>query len=328
MTSRADDDARAAGQRVGGLLAVHAHPDDETISTGALLATWAASGAPVTVLTCTRGERGEVIPAGQAELAVDAVDPVDPVDLAAHRELELAAALAALGVTGHVFLDQVPGSGVAGRRFTDSGMAWVGPGRAGRTDDAPEDAFVRIPLDDAAGRLADLICERRPDVVVGYEPGGGYGHPDHVQAHRVMRRGVELAAGRGPASHRVPAVLWAAVDVAALRAGRAELSADGGLTPAGPDEPAPSAAVDPGQVDMSVDVLPVLDVVITGLRAHATQVQGVRALAGADGRAAVGCFALSNAVLQPVLRRECYRFDPDWAPAPVRWPDGVRAGIA
>ena len=320
MTSRADDDARAAGQRVGGLLAVHAHPDDETISTGALLATWAASGAPVTVVTCTRGERGEVIPAGQADLAVD------PARLAAHRELELAAALAALGVTGHVFLDQVPGSG--GRHFTDSGMAWVGPGRAGRTEDAPDDAFVRIPLDDAAGRLADLICERRPDVVVGYEPEGGYGHPDHVQAHRVMRRGLELAAGRGPASYRVPAVLWAAVDVAALRAGRAELSADGGLTPAGPDEPAPSAAVDPGLVDMSVDVLPVLDAVIAGLRAHATQVQGVRAVAGGDGRAAVGCFALSDAVLQPVLRRECYRFDPDWAPAPVRWPDGVRAGIA
>jgi len=72
----------------------------------------------------------------------------------------------------------------------------------------------------------------------------------------------------------------------------------------------------------------VLDAVITGLRAHATQVQGVRALAVADGRVAVGCFALSNAVLQPVLRRECYRLDPDWAPAPVRWPDGVRAGIA
>jgi len=322
VTSRADDDARAAGQRVGGLLAVHAHPDDETISTGALLATWAVSGAPVTVVTCTRGERGEVIPAGQADLAVD------PARLAAHRELELAAALAALGVTGHVFLDQVPGSGVGGRHFTDSGMAWVGPGRAGRTEDAPDDAFVRIPLDDAAGRLADLICERRPDVVVGYEPGGGYGHPDHVQAHRVMRRGLELAAGCGPASYRVPAVLWAAVDVAALRAGRAELSADGGLTPAGPDEPAPSAAVHPGEVDVSVDVLPVLDAVMAGLRAHATQVQGVRALAVADGRAAVGCFALSNAVLQPVLRRECYRFDPDWAPAPVRWPDGVRAGIA
>lgn len=322
MTTRADDDDRAAGRSIGGLLAVHAHPDDETISTGALLATWAASGAPVTVLTCTRGERGEVIPAGQADLAVD------PARLAAHRELELAAALAALGVTGHVFLDQVPGSGVAGRRFTDSGMAWVGPGLAGRTGDAPEDAFVRVPLDDAAGQLADLICERRPDVVVGYEPGGGYGHPDHVQAHRVMRRGLELAAGRGPAAYRVPAVLWAVVDVAALRAGRAELAADSGLTPAGPDEPAPSAAVDPSQVDLSVDVLPVLDAVIGGLRAHATQVQGVRALAGADGLAAVGCFALSNAVLQPVLRRECYRFDPDWAPAPVRWPDGVRAGIA
>src|SRR6478609_7192343 len=110
-------DAASTPTRTGGVLAVHAHPDDETLATGALLATWAASGLPVTLVTCTRGERGEVIGAGLAALEGDG-----PA-LAAHREHELAAALAALGVGDHVFLD-----GGVGPRYEDSGMAWLSSG--------------------------------------------------------------------------------------------------------------------------------------------------------------------------------------------------------
>ncbi|NKY41079.1 PIG-L family deacetylase, partial [Cellulomonas septica] len=84
---------------VGGLLAVHAHPDDETLSTGALLATWARAGLPVMVVTCTRGERGEVI--GDALAHLEGDEPA----LAAHRDTELAAALSSLGVADHAFLD-------------------------------------------------------------------------------------------------------------------------------------------------------------------------------------------------------------------------------
>ena len=186
----------------GGLHAVHAHPDDETLSNGALLATWAAAGRPVTVVTCTRGERGEVIPAGLRHLEGD------HAALAAHRELELAAALAALGVTDHVLLDRVAvphdpagdAPATQDRRFVDSGMAWAGAGRATAAADVPADAFVRVALDDAAARLAAVLRDRRPAVVVGYEPGGGYGHPDHVRAHQVHQTrarpiGVRVEAG-------------------------------------------------------------------------------------------------------------------------------------
>ncbi|MBC7290251.1 MAG: PIG-L family deacetylase [Actinotalea sp.] len=306
---------------VGGLLAVHAHPDDETLSNGALLATWAAAGLPVTVVTCTRGERGEVIPAGLAHLEGDG-----PA-LAAHREHELAAALAALGVTDHVFLDQVPGPGGAqpgARRFVDSGMAWAGAGRATAADDVDADAFVRVPLDDAAGRLAAVLRARRPAVVVGYEPGGGYGHPDHVRAHEVLHRAVALAAahedgaGTGAAPWHVPVVLWTVLQEQEWRAGLAQLRAGATGLPVASDTAVPSA-VRPGPVDVRVPVAPVLDRVLAALAAHRTQ---VHALGREAGGPAVARFALSNDVLHPVLADETYLVAAG-RPEDVRWPAAV-----
>lgn len=198
----------------GGVLAVHAHPDDETLTSGALLATWAAAGLATTVVTCTRGERGEVIGAPLAHLAGD------PPGLARHREHELAAALAALAVRDHHYLDRLPAPApargldrveragdaaaagpegtstthsTASTRYEDSGMAWLRTGRAGGAAEVPRRAFVGVALDAAAGRLALLLRARRPDLVVTYEPGGGYGHPDHVRAHEVTMRAVALA---------------------------------------------------------------------------------------------------------------------------------------
>lgn len=301
-----------AGDRPGGLLAVHAHPDDETLSTGALLATWAASGAPVTVVTCTRGERGEVIPAELAHLAGDR-----PA-LAAHREGELSAALAALGVTDHAFLDALRGVDGTPRRtrYVDSGMAWVSPGVAGPVPDAGPNAFSRVPLDEAAGRLAALIRARRPEVVVAYEPGGGYGHPDHVQAHRLTMRAVELAG------QAVPVVLWAAVDADQLAAAEARLpDPPPGLRRAEPGRAAPSAAVPAGQVDLRVDGAAVRDKVLAALRAHATQVQGIGVWPSPDAPA-LGWLALSDGVLRPLLRWEAYRVAAGSATT-VRWPGGV-----
>lgn len=325
----------APGRAVPGLVAVHAHPDDETLATGALLATWAASGAPVTVVTCTRGERGEVIGPALAHLEGDG-----PA-LAAHREAELAAALDALGVTDHAWLDALPEArpdalpdGVPAGRYADSGMVWVAPGRAGAAPDSGDAAFARADVEEAARRLAALLRERRPGVVVTYEPGGGYGHPDHVQAHRVTMRAVEVAADpladvAGP-PHTVPVVLWAAVDAAArtcaagelaARPEVADLAADGLHLPA-PDRAAPSAAVAPDQVDLRVDVLPVLDRVLGALRAHATQVQGVRAWPGSPAAAALGCLALSDGVVQPLPRQEAYRAARGRVDD-VSWPGGL-----
>lgn len=296
-----------------GLLAVHAHPDDETLSTGALLATWAAAGLPTTVVTCTRGERGEVIGRRLAHLAGD------PDALAAHRLTELAAALAALGVRDHVMLDEVAGDGP----WVDSGMIWQGEGRAALGTDVPEGAFALADVEVAAERLARVVRERRPAVLVTYEPDGGYGHPDHVQAHRVAMRAVELAA-EGAEGWAVPCVLWAALDADALQAGRAGCGAElapGLRTAVG--RPLPSAAVPPAAVDVRVDVPPVVEQVAGALGAHTTQVQAIRWLPEPDG-VALGCYALSDAVVQPLLAAESYRVAPGSAVGGEWWPAGVR----
>ncbi|SKC52411.1 PIG-L family deacetylase [Krasilnikoviella flava] len=326
-----------------GLLAVHAHPDDETLATGALLASRAAAGRPVTVVTCTRGERGEVIdtpshPTGLARLEGDG-----PA-LAAHRETELAAAVAALGgspgVVGHAFLDTVgvPGADT-GPRFEDSGMAWVAPGIAGPADDAPTTAFARVPLEDAAARLAALVRTLRPAVVATYEERGGYGHPDHVRVHGVVVRALSLAADPGAPLPGEPwggAELWQAVaPSAALRAGRralaaapeaAALAARAGLTFPDADEPLPPLAThdaalagdDPADVAVrTVDVAPVLDRVLAAMGAHATQVQhATRASAASGGEELLGWYALSNEVLAPVLAREHYLVSRPVVPRP------------
>jgi len=157
------------------LMLMHAHPDDETIGSGATMAKYAAEGAHVTLVTCTLGEEGEVIPAELAHLAADRDGT-----LGEHRVTELAAACAALGVTDHRFLG---GRG----RWRDSGMMGVA------SNDA-ENAFWRAGLDEAAGELVRIIREVRPQVLVTYDENGFYGHPDHIQAHRVAWRAFELAA--------------------------------------------------------------------------------------------------------------------------------------
>ncbi len=316
----------------GGLLAVHAHPDDETLATGALLATWAAAGAPVTVVTCTRGERGEVIPPELRHLEGDGER------LADHRERELAAALAVLGVTDHAFLDTLPTTAAAAApsqpdpaapprarrdRYEDSGMVWVGAGRAGSSGQVPPHAFVGAPLDEAAGRLATLLRERRPAVVASYDPEGGYGHPDHVRAHEVTMRAVDLARGDG----WEPAVLWRRAGRAALAAAQRALAGDAVRAALGsaydqftlPSDQLPALAVADDLVDLAVDARAVRERVLSALVAHETQVQAVRAVDGEP--ALVGCYALSNGVLAPLLAGEAYALVA--GPAPVL-PAGVR----
>jgi N-acetyl-1-D-myo-inositol-2-amino-2-deoxy-alpha-D-glucopyranoside deacetylase len=177
------------------ILFVHAHPDDETINNGATMARYAAAGAGVTLVTCTRGEQGEVIPAELSHLEGAGRS------LADYRAGELAAAVAALGVTDHRFLGDDDGT-----VYLDSGMAYDRDGGVVPSPDPPPGAFAPADVETAAGHLATVIREVRPQVVVGYEPGGGYGHPDHVQAHLVTMRAVELA-GAGT----VAKVYWTAV---------------------------------------------------------------------------------------------------------------------
>jgi len=221
------------------LLLVHAHPDDETITSGATMALYAAAGAQVTLVTCTRGEKGEVIPSPLKHLEGD------DEALAGHRVAELAAAMEALGVTDHRFLgdgarddDGYP----APVRYSDSGMAYDDNGNAVAAPDMAPDAFAVSDVDGAARHLVRVIREVRPQVLATYEPGGGYGHPDHVQAHRIAMRAVALAADPAGAGEpwQVAKVYWLV----------------------GPDD----------EVSTVVDASEHVEAKAAALRAHATQV--------------------------------------------------------
>ncbi len=253
---------------------VHAHPDDETLWTGALIAASAADGAPVAVVTCNRGERGEVIALPGTTSEGMAHLEGDGPGLAAWRERELAAALDALGPgIEHTFLDALPDDdgAPASSRYEDSGMVWVSPGVAG-PDPAVPGGFARVPLDEAAGRLAGFLRRTAATVVVTYEADGGYGHPDHVRAHQVTARAVELLGDEAPE-------FWQVL----------------------------SDQSDAERADVSVPVEPVLDKVLAAMRAHATQVQGAVRLAAEDAEpGVVGQFALSNDVVQQI--RACERY--------------------
>ncbi|MBK9476639.1 MAG: glycosyltransferase [Tetrasphaera sp.] len=176
----------AGAQRV---VVVHAHPDDETLSTGVLLASLVRSGVEVHVVTATRGERGGLVDGVQApEPGTEAY--------AVHRESELAGALAALGVDHHAFL----GSGAAraeGREprvYRDSGMRWVTPTVAGPADDAAPGSLVTAGVAETAADVTAYLTAVRADAVVSYDATGGYGHPDHVRLHEVT---VAAAADAG-----------------------------------------------------------------------------------------------------------------------------------
>lgn len=230
---------------------VHAHPDDESISTGATMARYSAEGCHVTLVTCTLGEEGEIHVPALAGLAADQAD-----QLGGYRISELAAACAAMGVADHRFL------GGAGR-YRDSGMM-------GSPANEHPRCFWRADLDIAAGQLAEIICEVRPQVLVTYDPEGFYGHPDHIQAHRVSMRAAELAgrAGRAPAK-----IYWTAVPRRVLEAG-VHLFAESTDNPfAGVErvDDLPFGTPDE-RIDAQIDAHHLAWAKEAALRAHATQV--------------------------------------------------------
>jgi N-acetyl-1-D-myo-inositol-2-amino-2-deoxy-alpha-D-glucopyranoside deacetylase len=161
------------------LLLVHAHPDDETINNGVTMAKYAALGAQVTLVTCTRGEEGEVLVNELANLASDKDDK-----LGEHREMELKDAMDELGIKDFRFL------GAPSKKWRDSGMM-------GTPANDRDDVFWQADLDEASIELVKIILEIKPQVLITYDEFGGYGHPDHIKAHRVAMRAAELAAAQG-----------------------------------------------------------------------------------------------------------------------------------
>ena len=265
------------------LLIVHAHPDDESIGTGATMAKYVAEGASVTLVTCTLGEEGEVLIPELAHLAADHDD-----SLGEHRITELTDAMAILGVTDFRFL------GGAGK-YRDSGMMGV-------ESNQRADCFWRADLLEAATDLVTIIREVRPQVVATYDDFGGYGHPDHIQAHRVTTYAIALAESPSfkpelGETWSVAKVYWTAFPKSRIGEGIAKLKEIG-------DE-SEFASMDPDDIPFAVDDS-VITTVIDGaaftsakfaaLTAHKTQVT-------ADS----GFFALSNNLGLEIFSEEHFR---------------------
>ena len=250
------------------LLLVHAHPDDETIANGATMAKYAAEGAHVTLVTCTLGEMGEVLVPELAHLAADREDR-----LGQHRIGELAAAMQVLGVTDHRFL------GGAGR-YRDSGMAESEDGGAMAPDEVRPDSFWRADLLEASDHLVEVIREVRPQVLTTDDQFGAYGHPDHVQAHRVAMYAALLAAvpsyrlDLGPA-WEIPKIYWNAMSESRLREGLRLLRDMGDKTTfegMEPDGPLPPFVTPDKWLTAGVDGMDYVDKKLKAMAAHATQI--------------------------------------------------------
>jgi N-acetyl-1-D-myo-inositol-2-amino-2-deoxy-alpha-D-glucopyranoside deacetylase len=229
------------------LLLVHAHPDDEATMTGATMACYARQGATVVLVTCTRGEVGEIV---APELA--GLRDGDSDGLARHRETELAEALAALGTARHHWLG---GRG----RWQDSGIPANGNAAT----------FARAEPGEAVRALVEILRAERPQVVVTYDASGGYGHPDHIQANRVTMAALDPAADPGFAPElgapwQVLKVYWMTVSRKVI-----QMAVGAGVLPS--VEAAPNSLPDE-EITAVVDGRQHLAAKVAALRAHRSQV--------------------------------------------------------
>ncbi|WP_308466730.1 PIG-L family deacetylase [Rathayibacter soli] len=221
------------------VLLAHAHPDDETISSGALVAELAARGIRVVLLTATLGEQGEVVLARQVEVrAALGTDPADdPAGFARLRERELGDAAAILGVAQRYLLGTAPARarGLPDRRYADSGMRWIREGLAGPAADVSSDALTAAPLAEVTDDIGALIELVSPQLVISYDDNGGYGHPDH---RRIREAALAAATATGIPfaellAEPAPDAEWLALDQHlatvqnALRSHASQITVDG-----------------------------------------------------------------------------------------------------
>ena len=248
-------------------LFVHAHPDDETINNGATMAQMVEDGVAVTLITCTRGEEGEVLVPELSHFASHAEDK-----LGEHRITELANAMKELGVKDHRFLGE----------YRDSGMM-------GAPQNENPASFWKCDVEEAAKQLASIIDEIKPQVMVTYDEFGGYGHPDHIQTHRVAMRAAEIS------NWKIQKIYWNIMPKSVVAQGMEAMKAQGSDffgaesvddLPFVKDDSFVSAVVHaPNQVDKKM----------AAMKAHATQIS-------LDGP----FFALSNNLGVQVFGDEYY----------------------
>lgn len=261
------------------MVVVHAHPDDETLWTGGMIARYAALGVSVTLVTCTLGEQGEVLTDELRGLAADRAD-----QLGGYRLAELRAAGAVLGITDQRFLGGIG-------RWRDSGMVAEPGARASVPAQLHPRAFAAGCLDEQVDALVDVLDAVRPQVVVTYGPDGGYGHPDHVRAHHVTM----AAAARTP---EVARVFWAVHPTSAVVGGVTALAAMPELPFPLPDDRG-LPGVDDAVVTSALDVSAHRPAVLAAMRAHGTQVK--LWTSGQDA-----AFALADGVARPVFDTEYF----------------------
>jgi N-acetyl-1-D-myo-inositol-2-amino-2-deoxy-alpha-D-glucopyranoside deacetylase len=255
------------------LMLVHAHPDDETINNGVTMAHYARLGHQVTLVTCTRGEEGEVLVPELSHLASGAEDK-----LGEHRVGELADAMAVLGVTDFGFL------GEGSVRYRDSGMMGTPPNER-------DDCFWKADLDSAASVLAKEMLAKKPDVLITYDEFGGYGHPDHIKAHQIAMRAAEMIRSEW----EIRKIYWNTIPVSVIEAGISAMKETGsdfwGVEKA---EDFPFAKPDE-LVTTVVSNEELVDLKMAAMKAHATQIT-------VDGP----FFALSNNLGVKVWGQEFY----------------------
>lgn len=270
------------------LLLVHAHPDDEALTTGGTIARYASAGVHVVLVTCTNGEVGEV-----AE--VPELGTVDEI-----RER-----------LGEIRADELK---EACRRLGDVDLRMLGyhdSGMQGTPENDDPRAFVNQDPAKAAAAVADIIRDTRPEVLITYNEIGLYGHPDHIRAHEIALAAVEETA----ADHAVAKVYYTAVPRSMLLAGRELASATG----RNPDdfftvEEIERIATDDDDVTASIDVSGFVDRKFAALEAHRTQAgttevfleipEEIRALAMGTEH-----YVLARTTLQRPARRETDLFE-------------------
>jgi N-acetyl-1-D-myo-inositol-2-amino-2-deoxy-alpha-D-glucopyranoside deacetylase len=255
------------------LLLVHAHPDDETINNGVTMAHYVGLGHQVLLVSCTRGEEGEVLIPELSHLASS-----DEDKLGEHREKELAAAMKILGVDDFRFL------GDPERRYRDSGMIGTEPNER-------EDSFWRSDIEEGAQDLLKIILEFRPHVLITYDEFGGYGHPDHIKANQISMRAAEMARP----IWEIKKIYWNVIPVSIIEAG-IEAMKDSETSFFGVEkaEDFPFAKPDE-EVTTVISNDSLIDKKMEAMKAHATQIT-------VDGP----LFALSNQIGAKVWGLEFY----------------------
>ncbi len=281
------------------LVAVHAHPDDETLATGLALARHALAGSEVHVITATLGEEGEVITPELAHLE-------GTPELGPHRHAELSGAMRTLGVQ-HEYLGaalrQADGDGDLDGGGDDVAFAaprWRDSGMAGSKAAQHPRAFAAADLDETAIVLVSRLRGIKPDVLITYDPQGGYRHPDHIQTHRVAVAAVRLLDPEVRPTMYVAAtpLSWAQEDRAWLRD---NVPAGSGLSVPSQDEAHPPSVAPDENVSVHIVDREAQVLRVAALRHHQTQVT----LYPQDG--ADGYFALSNDIAARLIGREGYQ---------------------